>query len=125
MQDLRLQTNLRNTVNTYLAKGWEVKSRNPLTLVRGKSALELINGVFNVANDPEIEKFPMGQYMTVVRSAQNAYTHWRYGQILFNVLHDGWPEIADHIRGSNIDPFFVTDKDDERIDRFFLYLAAL
>jgi len=63
-------------------------------------------------------KFDYNQYMASVRSACNAYPHWRYGQILFNVLHDGWPEIANKIRGTENDPFYE-EREGERINKFF------
>lgn len=33
--------------------------------------------------------------------------HWRYGQSWFNTLHMLFPEEADKIRGTNIDPFHI------------------
>lgn len=66
-------------------------------------------------------RFNMQQYMLAVSSAINAYRRWRYGQILFNVLHDGWPEIADEVRGGNFDPFYA-NAGDVLIDDFFRWL---
>lgn len=69
--------------------------------------------------------FPLEQYMVAVASAASTYTDWRYGQILFNVLHDGWPDIANSIRGEpGLDPFYF-DKGSPVISNFFKYLSGL
>jgi len=39
----------------------------------------------------------------------NAYPRWRKGQALFNAIYYVDPEIANKIRGSDIDPFHIDD----------------
>lgn len=68
-----------------------------------------------------INKFPFAQYMANVNAASLGSPTWRYGQILSNVLNDGWPKIADQIRGTEYDPFHA-DKGDHKIDMFFSFL---
>jgi hypothetical protein len=48
MENRRLQIDLREAIDRYLAKGWEVVSRDPVTLKRGKGEVRLINGVLNL-----------------------------------------------------------------------------
>lgn len=42
----------------------------------------------------------------------------RMGQALFNALHDLSPELADLIRGTDVDPFY----NDDRILAFFTFI---
>lgn len=44
--------------------------------------------------------------------------NWRRGQCYFNQLIDSHPQLAEKIRGSDIDPFH----EDERISDFLEYL---
>lgn len=44
----------------------------------------------------------------------------RYGQAYFNALHTLAPEIANEIRGTEADPFYLN----ENIEAFFNYLAG-
>lgn len=43
----------------------------------------------------------------------------RIGQALFNALCVSWPELAEKVRGSEVDPFY----DDTRIDAFIAFVA--
>lgn len=46
--------------------------------------------------------------------------HWRKGQALFNTLYELYPDIADDIRGTEIDPFHV----DTRIVKCYNYIHS-
>jgi hypothetical protein len=45
---------------------------------------------------------------------------WRKGQAYFNALHEVHPELADEIRGGNLDPFYQ----DKRIDEFLAWVKT-
>jgi hypothetical protein len=49
---------------------------------------------------------------------------WRIGQALFNNLAELRPELAEHIRGSAIDPFYASIPTDERYDGAIKYIEA-
>ena len=51
-----------------------------------------------------------------------ATSGWRVGQALFNLLEEARPDIADALRGTAIDPFEATDKDDNRYVHAVLYI---
>ena len=44
--------------------------------------------------------------------------HLRIGQAMFNRLYDVDPEFADSLRGSDVDPFYADDYEDERVQGF-------
>lgn len=52
---------------------------------------------------------------------RNAKGVLRYGQCLFNTLYDLDSELANKIRGTNNDPFYL----DEKIPKFFFALEEL
>lgn len=41
---------------------------------------------------------------------------WRQGQLYFNALYDVDPELANEVRGTTIDPFYL----DDRIESFMI-----
>lgn len=41
---------------------------------------------------------------------------WRWGQSLFNALHKSHPKIADSIRGTEYDPFYLSDRSQSMLD---------
>ena len=47
---------------------------------------------------------------TLERKYQTAYPMWRRGQTLFNAVNSLYPEIADRLRGTDIDPFHRNDR---------------
>jgi len=53
-------------------------------------------------------KFNMKKYMKQVEEEETNHPEWRYGQVLFNVLYEMKPKIANEIRGTNSDPFYFT-----------------
>lgn len=44
----------------------------------------------------------------------------RFGQALFNVLHEVAPDVANSIRGTNADPFYVTASRSEAVRNFWI-----
>ncbi len=54
----------------------------------------------------------MDEYLNAVADALNNNPRWRYGQTLFNVLYEMHPEVADEIRGADLDPFYKRDRKD-------------
>lgn len=69
------------------------------------------------------EPFDLGKFSNAVTQTGTARKDWRYGQVLFNTLHDGWPEIANKIRGSSFDPFHY--EQGEAVDKFWEYLRMI
>lgn len=50
-------------------------------------------------------------------------TNERYGQAIFNLLCEVNPKLAEKVRGTNMDPFYVTDySNDERFQRFITFV---
>ena len=47
----------------------------------------------------------MKQYLKKVEEVRKLNPNWRNGQTHFNVLCDMYPELAEKVRCSNIDPF--------------------
>ena len=45
------------------------------------------------------------RYLLTCAATKTAHPEWRWGQTLFNVLHDVRPDLANGVRGSDIDPF--------------------
>lgn len=50
-------------------------------------------------------KVSIKDYMNTVYETFQIETSWRMGQTYFNVLTDAWPEMAEYVRGTSIDPF--------------------
>lgn len=48
----------------------------------------------------------------------------RYGQAMFNHLCTVRPELAERVRGTDKDPFYVAALSDPRWDRFVTFLEA-
>lgn len=44
------------------------------------------------------------------------HPHIRYGQAVFNLLYESFPELADEIRGGGLDPFHHDDRVPQLID---------
>lgn len=47
------------------------------------------------------------QYLSEVNKALYEYRSWRIGQAYFNVLHRVRPTLANHIRATRLDPFYL------------------
>lgn len=48
----------------------------------------------------------------------------RYGQALFNRLCEVRPELAEQVRATDMDPFYVTMPQDPRLLRFIEFIEA-
>ena len=49
------------------------------------------------------------EYYDAVDRQRALHPEWRYGQTLFNTLRHLRPDLATEVRGSLLDPFYVTD----------------
>ena len=68
--------------------------------------------------------FDVNEYFSNVIEYIHKYPSLRYGQALFNVLNNTWPDIADDIRGSKLDTFFEVGLTKVVMD-FTVYLTKL
>lgn len=59
-------------------------------------------------------------YIDAVQEAYKANPSWRMGQTYFNVLMDAAPDLAEEIRGTDLDPFHR----DEVLPSFTLWLQT-
>ena len=48
----------------------------------------------------------------------------RYGQACFNALYEYYPDLANEIAGSDVDPFYVEDECDPLFARFWAYVLT-
>lgn len=49
---------------------------------------------------------------------------WRYGQAMFNHLLEVRPDLAEAVRGTDKDPFYVKELADPRWDRFVEFIES-
>lgn len=63
------------------------------------------------------------QYIKAAYETAEQYPSWRWGQTLFNTLHNLEPELANEIRATNIDPFYYNRNDTERLLTFWDWLV--
>ena len=61
-------------------------------------------------------------YWKICSDSANDHPGWRWGQVCFNILHIYRPDLANQVRGSRFDPFYVTATDDERYIRFVNFI---
>lgn len=59
------------------------------------------------------------EYLVRVQHLKNNEESWRLGQTYFNVLYECRPDLANAIRGTSIDPFYV----DELMPAFLSFVA--
>lgn len=62
------------------------------------------------------------EYLDDVDRTRKRHPDLRYGQVLFNVLYEHAPDLADKIRGKEEDPFHAT-RNDPRIAKFLMWLV--
>jgi len=60
-------------------------------------------------------KFDLTEYIKAVILYGDYYC-LRSGQAFFNVLHRDYPELAEEIRGTELDPFYDSGKNDKFIE---------
>lgn len=63
----------------------------------------------------------MNEYLNLCVLTRAANPSWRKGQTYFNVLSNVRPDIAESIRGTDLDPFH----DDSKIGEFLTYVAKV
>jgi uncharacterized protein (DUF1786 family) len=66
------------------------------------------------------------EFWILVGMQRAQHSSERLGQIAFNILEENRPEMANAIRGSDMDPFYVSDamtSFDKRMDRFVTWLS--
>ena len=66
----------------------------------------------------------LDRYYTLVRKNRVKYPEWRYGQNLFNSLFELDPDLANSIRGTSLDPFYIDDSKDKKVDEFLNWLIG-
>lgn len=52
------------------------------------------------------------EYLQAVDAAQLAHPEWRWGQVHFNVLQEIDPDLAEEVRGGELDPYHRDDRAD-------------
>jgi hypothetical protein len=57
--------------------------------------------------DVKVSTVAYDDYLEAVIINQVKYMNWRLGQTAFNTLADMRPDLAEHIRGSDSDPFYA------------------
>lgn len=65
----------------------------------------------------------LGDYTNLLRTMvdrQATELFWRKGQTLFNVLYEMYPDLANEIRGTPLDPFY----EDRKIKDFMNFIAS-
>ena len=60
-------------------------------------------------------------FLRVVKEMSQHRGVMRFGQMLFNVLHEMRPELANAVRGSELDPFYT--QDEEVLSNFLVYVV--
>ena len=46
------------------------------------------------------------EYRSAVDLTLKTNPDWRYGQTMFNVLHEIRPDLSEQVRATNLDPFY-------------------
>jgi hypothetical protein len=70
----------------------------------------------------------VNDYWREVNRAKHHNPEWRFGQAAFNVLHANFPDLANAIRGTEVDPFHLPESNDfyihPRWDLFVEYVNS-
>lgn len=64
-------------------------------------------------------------FLADVRKRMRMLPHERYGQALFNTLEETRPELAEALRATALDPFYVSDSDHRALLRVHAWLAEV
>ena len=59
------------------------------------------------------------EFLSAVRTLRAGNPDWRQGQTYFNALHRVRPDLAEKVRGSELDPFHS----DDRIPGFLTFVS--
>lgn len=68
------------------------------------------------------ERLTLAEFYGLTRQNMADRPNWRYGQALFNSLLSIRPDLAERIRGTEIDPFTVNVEHDRRLEKFTQFL---
>jgi len=49
----------------------------------------------------------LAQVVNLADEMQRKYNEWRKGQCFFNALYELFPDVADEVRGTIVDPFHI------------------
>lgn len=63
------------------------------------------------------------QYINTTSNAFHANKDWRIGQAYFNTLVEARPDLAEKVRGTNLDPFYADNAMDACFVRFIYFVA--
>lgn len=63
-------------------------------------------------------------YLEECFKVQSQFTSWRTGQVLFNVLSEQRPALADRVRTTELDPFYAdhSPRRRQKIDAFLTFV---
>jgi hypothetical protein len=56
-----------------------------------------------------MEKISLDEFNKMLKLAMNEDNQLRVGQSFYGILHEGYPDIAEKITGTNFDPFYVDE----------------
>ena len=68
----------------------------------------------------------LNKFLSWVEVYRQQNPQWRYGQALFNTLDLRYPSVADRVRGTDIDPYYIDDSNpnkQELLNKFFEYIT--
>jgi len=65
----------------------------------------------------------LAQYLEAAYIAADQNPSWRWGQTLFNTLYNLEPELANEIRSTELDTFYMTEQSHTE-QMFWLWLAT-
>lgn len=80
-------------------------------------------GMPTYRSDRELSSTTLLEYWQAVATAMASEDSWRYGQACFNILAVVRPDLAERVRGTDMDPFHADRSGDKRIGRFMSFLA--
>lgn len=67
----------------------------------------------------------MGDLFALINTLKEYNPNWRYGQCAFNALVQKYPALAEQIRGTDADPFYVSMVEgDPRWENFMAFLSG-
>lgn len=75
-----------------------------------------------------VDHDPYSEYLESVILTQLDCGNWRLGQTAFNVLREMRPDIAEQVRGSELDPFYsgtLGHAGADRVARFLTYVEEV
>lgn len=94
-----------------------------------KKSLSLVNkpktdaSKLKTTNGEKMEKLSLHEFYfdSITRCCK---TGERYGQGMFNHLCEVKPDLAEKVRGTNMDPFYCSSSMEAKFDRFITFIEA-